>query len=53
MNKLFILIAVGSVTLVTADQYYQPNGNGSSYCPSCNNGGGYYQDQPNNVHVHG
>lgn len=48
MKKLFTLIALGSVALVSADQYYQPYGNGSSNCPSCNNGGGYYQDQPNN-----
>lgn len=43
MKKIFALIALGSAALASADQYYQPYGNGSSYCPSCNNGG-YYQD---------
>lgn len=47
MKKLFALIALGSVSLVSADQYYQPYGSGPG-CPSCNNGEGYYyQDQPN------
>ena len=41
-------MALGSVALVSADQYNQPYGNGADFCPSCNNGGGYYQDQPNN-----
>jgi osmotically-inducible protein OsmY len=47
MKKLFTIIALGSTALVSANQYYQPYGNGSN-CPSCNNGGGYYQEQPNN-----
>jgi osmotically-inducible protein OsmY len=47
MKKLLTLIALGSASLVSADQYGQPYGSGSG-CPSCNNGGGYYQDQPNN-----
>lgn len=48
MKQLFTLIALGSVSLVSADQY----GNGSGSCPSCNNGGGYYQDQPNNANYY-
>lgn len=48
MKKLFMLIALGSTSLLSADQYYQPYGNGDGYCPSCNKGGGYYQEQSNN-----
>ncbi len=48
MKKLFTLIALGSVALVSAGQYYQPNGNGAGCCQPNNNGGGYYQNQPNN-----
>lgn len=55
MKKIFTLIALGSVALVSADQYYQPYyqpyGNTASYCPSCNNNNyypqgsqGYYQN---------
>lgn len=47
MKKLFILIALGSAALVSADQYYRSYENGSD-CPYCNNGRGYYQGQPNN-----
>ncbi len=47
MKKIFTLIALGSVALVSADPSYQPYGNGTSNCPSCNNGR-YYQDQANN-----
>ena len=48
MKKLLTLLAVGSFAILTADQYYQPYGDGSNYCPSCNNAQRYYQDEPNN-----
>lgn len=40
MKKLLILIALGSVTSASADQYNQS-------CPNCYRGGGQYQDQSN------
>ena len=48
MKKVFTLIALGSVAIASANQYYQPSGNGMNSCPTCNNGGGYYQGQPSN-----
>jgi osmotically-inducible protein OsmY len=48
MKKLFTLVALGSVALVSADQYNQSYGNGACNGPSCNNGGGYYQDHSYN-----
>lgn len=49
MNKLFILLALGSTTFASADPYNQGYGNGQGSCagPACNNGG-YYQSQPSN-----
>ena len=47
MKKLFTLLALGSVTVASADQYNQPYGNGA-VSPSYNSGWSYYQDQPNN-----
>lgn len=52
MKKLFTLIALGSVALVSADQNYQSYGNGSGSCQSCNNEGGQYQGQPNNANYY-
>ena len=48
MKNLFTLIALGSVAFISADQYNPPYGNRTGSCPSCNNGGRYYQDQSNN-----
>lgn len=43
MNKLFILVALGTVSSVFAN--YQPYGQGGGYCPNCPGGrSGYYQD---------
>jgi len=52
MKILFTLIALGVVTLVSADQYYPSNGRGSYSCPSCNSGVGSYQDQSNNANYY-
>ncbi len=53
MKKIFTLLALGSVSLLSADQYY---GSQSGYCPTCENNdaygqgqyyqGQYYQGQP-------
>ncbi len=50
MKKIFALIALGSVSMVSADQYSQPYGYQSNGCPSCYNGGENYQDQQNNAY---
>lgn len=48
MKYLFTLLALGSVSVVSAGHYNTPYGNGPSDCPSCYyNNGRYYQDQPN------
>lgn len=43
MKKLLPIVIFGSVSLLSADQYYQPYGNPG--CSSCNSGGGNYQGQ--------
>ena len=45
MKSLFTLIALGSVSLVSAGQYYNSYGSGPSDCPTCSYGGGNYQGQ--------
>jgi osmotically-inducible protein OsmY len=49
MKKLITLIALGSVSLLSADHNSQPNGYDSGSFPSCNDDGGYNQGQPNNA----
>jgi len=52
MKKTFALIALGSISILSADQYGQTPGYQSGYCQSCNNGdysqSGYNQGQPYN-----
>jgi len=52
MKKIFILLALGSVSVLSADQYWQPYGYQSGYCASCNQGGdvqgGYNQSRQYN-----
>ena len=45
MKKLFIPIALATISLLSADQYYQPYGNGYGSCPNCTNGGRNYSGQ--------
>jgi len=52
MKRLLTLIALGSASLLPADQYYQPSGYDSNSHPAYNNNGGGYQDQPNNANYY-